>query len=242
MSEQIHWTEEADVVVVGYGGAGAVTAIAAHDAGAEVLILEKELQDTPTSTNHTPSTRMSGGGILVPEDTEKAIEYFTNLRRIANESVDEEEAAMIRTLCEQMGTNIQWLNSIGATVGGVESMSPSFAHMDMLHAHMPGTDAVGIYDSDFPELPGSEAICVFWVKANNGNRGGAALFSALTGAVEQRGIPVHWGSAAQHLIYEDGEVRGVRGVRDGKPFAAKARRGVVLTCGGFEYNERMKRN
>lgn len=242
MSEQIHWTEEADVVVVGYGGAGAVTAIAAHDAGAEVLILEKELQDTPTSTNHTPSTRMSGGGILVPEDTEKAIEYFTNLRRIANESVDEEEAAMIRTLCEQMGTNIQWLNSIGATVGGVESMSPSFAHMDMLHAHMPGTDAVGIYDSDFPELPGSEAICVFWVKANNGNRGGTALFSALTGAVEQRGIPVHWGSAAQHLIYEDGEVRGVRGVRDGKPFAAKARRGVVLTCGGFEYNERMKRN
>ena len=99
MSEQIHWTEEADVVVVGYGGAGAVTAIAAHDAGAEVLILEKELQDTPTSTNHTPSTRMSGGGILVPEDTEKAIEYFTNLRRIANESVDEEEAAMIRTSC-----------------------------------------------------------------------------------------------------------------------------------------------
>ena len=45
MSEQIHWTEEADVVVVGYGGAGAVTAIAAHDAGAEVLILEKELQE-----------------------------------------------------------------------------------------------------------------------------------------------------------------------------------------------------
>ena len=76
---------------------------------------------------HISSTRMSGGGILVPEDTEKAIEYFTNLRRIANESVDEEEAAMIRTLCEQMGTNIQWLNSIGATVGGVESMSPSFA-------------------------------------------------------------------------------------------------------------------
>ena len=107
--------------------------------------------------------------------------------------------------------------------------------MDMLHAHMPGTDAVGIYDSDFPELPGSEAICVFWVKANNGNRGGAALFSALTGAVEQRGIPVHWGSAAQHLIYEDGEVRGVRGVRDGKPFAAKARRGVVLTCGCLLY-------
>jgi len=36
------WDYEADVVVVGYGGAGAVTAIAARDAGAEVLLIEKQ--------------------------------------------------------------------------------------------------------------------------------------------------------------------------------------------------------
>src|SRR5258706_14838693 len=35
------WDDEADVVVVGYGGAGASAAIAAHDAGAKVLIVEK---------------------------------------------------------------------------------------------------------------------------------------------------------------------------------------------------------
>ena len=35
------WDAEADVVVVGYGGAGAATAITAHDAGAKVLLLEK---------------------------------------------------------------------------------------------------------------------------------------------------------------------------------------------------------
>ena len=35
------WYKEADVVVVGYGGAGVVTAITAHDAGAKVLVLEK---------------------------------------------------------------------------------------------------------------------------------------------------------------------------------------------------------
>jgi len=44
------WKEEAEVVVVGYGGAGAVTAIAAHDAGAKGLILEKQSSDTPTQT------------------------------------------------------------------------------------------------------------------------------------------------------------------------------------------------
>jgi len=36
-----NWFKEADVVVVGYGGAGVVTAITAHDAGAKVLVLEK---------------------------------------------------------------------------------------------------------------------------------------------------------------------------------------------------------
>ena len=35
------WNEEADIVVIGYGGAGAASAIAAHDAGASVIILEK---------------------------------------------------------------------------------------------------------------------------------------------------------------------------------------------------------
>ena len=44
------WTEEADVVVIGYGGAGAVTAICAHDSGVKVLILEKQPNDI--SVNH----------------------------------------------------------------------------------------------------------------------------------------------------------------------------------------------
>ena len=34
-------TMKADVVVVGFGGAGATAAIEAHDAGASVILLEK---------------------------------------------------------------------------------------------------------------------------------------------------------------------------------------------------------
>jgi choline dehydrogenase-like flavoprotein len=43
------WDEETDVVVAGFGGAGAVTAVIAKDAGAEVLILEKQ-----SPHKHTP--------------------------------------------------------------------------------------------------------------------------------------------------------------------------------------------
>ncbi|MGI6035846.1 MAG: FAD-binding protein [Limnochordia bacterium] len=35
------WDDEADVVVVGYGAAGAAAAAEAHDGGADVLLLEK---------------------------------------------------------------------------------------------------------------------------------------------------------------------------------------------------------
>ena len=35
------WDDEADVVVVGYSAAGAAAAAEAHDAGADVLLLEK---------------------------------------------------------------------------------------------------------------------------------------------------------------------------------------------------------
>ena len=65
------WDEEADVVVVGFGGAGAVAAIAARDAGAEVLVLEKQSPD-----KHTPSTMMSAAGCHVANDAREAARYF----------------------------------------------------------------------------------------------------------------------------------------------------------------------
>ena len=95
MVRQDRWDEEAEVVVVGYGGAGAVTAITAHDAGAKVLVLEKQPSDTPTRTNHTPSSRTSGGGWWCPEDKEKAITYMEGLARISNEFLDDERKKMI---------------------------------------------------------------------------------------------------------------------------------------------------
>jgi succinate dehydrogenase/fumarate reductase flavoprotein subunit len=240
MTEHINWDEEAEVVVVGYGGAGAVTSIAAADAGARVIIMEKQAADTPTCTNHTPSTRMAGGGFICPEDPEKAIEYFLGLRRIANEAADEEEIAMIRQLCYGMADNLDWLESIGAKIGGAESHSPSFAHMDLKTATVGGK--AGLHDADFPELPGSETLRVFWVEKSDEYRHGAAFFNALDKARVKRGIKVLWETPGEHLVIENGEVRGVIGTKDGKPFAVKATRGVVLTCGGFEHSEFYKKN
>ena len=51
--------ETYDVVVVGFGAAGTAAAITACDAGASVVLVEKNPEH-----RHTPSTRMSGGMVM----------------------------------------------------------------------------------------------------------------------------------------------------------------------------------
>jgi pyruvate/2-oxoglutarate dehydrogenase complex dihydrolipoamide dehydrogenase (E3) component len=52
------------VVVVGYGGAGVVAAITAHDAKAKVLVLEKtpSLASLGITNGKMPAQQISGGG------------------------------------------------------------------------------------------------------------------------------------------------------------------------------------
>jgi succinate dehydrogenase/fumarate reductase flavoprotein subunit len=98
------------------------------------------------------------------------------------------------------------------------------------------------FDCDFPDLPGSECACFSVPKKDGNYRYGAALFKKLSEAVQKRGIPVMWETPARHLLTRKGEICGVRVRRDGKECDIRASRSVVLTCGGFEYNEWMKEN
>ena len=76
------WDEEADVVVLGYGGAGAVTALGAADAGAQVIVLEKN-----TADRHFCNTNVSGGIFISPTDAEGAFEY---MKACVGDTVDDE--------------------------------------------------------------------------------------------------------------------------------------------------------
>jgi succinate dehydrogenase/fumarate reductase flavoprotein subunit len=97
------WGKEADVVVVGYGGAGVVTAITAHDAGAKVLILEK------APIEGGGCTRMAGGqaAFTEPSDVAGAAEYlFTAC--LGTTPMD-----ICRAWAEEISNNDDWLTAMG---------------------------------------------------------------------------------------------------------------------------------
>jgi len=62
----------------------------------------------------------------------------------------------------------------------------------------------------------------------------------MIGAVARTGVRVCYDTAAERLILDEaGRVVGVEARSEGKPVHIKARRGVILTTGGFIYNDEM---
>ena len=97
------WDKEADVVVVGFGGAGAAAAITAQDLGARVLMLEKAPEGEEGG-----NTRIAGQGYLQVYDVDKAITYLNALcgRYVVPQR-------MVRAWAEEVRRNNDWVASIG---------------------------------------------------------------------------------------------------------------------------------
>ncbi|MBI4332805.1 MAG: FAD-binding protein [Chloroflexi bacterium] len=207
------WDIETDVVVVGYGGAGAVAAITASDNGAAVTILEK----MPSGGGNT---RVCGGGILNPTDMQFA-GYMETICAGTTEPV------IIRTYVEKAMKNGDWIRSAGGDV------QPQMA----LQVSYPGASP----KASFPKLPNSQFMVKYNVKGPADEPNAERLWKLLSGNVARRPINIVTGAPAEELITgQNGEVIGVTARRDGQKLAFKARKGVILTCGGFEYDEATK--
>lgn len=91
-SSKIKFDKTADVVILGYGGAGACAAIEAHDAGAKVLILEKLPQGGG-------NTAVSSGGFMVPKNADEAYKYLSATFEFADSEKDDE---LVKTFCKEI--------------------------------------------------------------------------------------------------------------------------------------------
>ena len=101
------WDEEADVVVLGCGGAGAVAAITASDAGAKVIVVEKG--------EFGGNTRLATMAFLCPTNNSLAREHIKALSfgRLSDDIID--------AYVEWTSKNIEYIEQLG---GEVETCFP----------------------------------------------------------------------------------------------------------------------
>lgn len=264
------WDVEADVVVVGSGGAAFAAAILAHDKGAKVVMLER-------SDKVGGTTAISGGAIWIPmnahmkevgisDSREEALEYCKNL------SDGRAEDILVETFVDTGHKVVDYIESntpvrfspmtmpdyhpeeAGSKKGG-RSIEPQVFEMkqlgdweDKVRAH-PLYPFMGCVTSEelwhtYKVLLNAQNLPVDLVMERM-DKGlvvhGRALIAGLLKAALDRGITVLLETRGRQLIREDGRVIGLRAEKDGKDFLVKATGGVVLACGGFEWNEDLKK-
>jgi 3-oxo-5alpha-steroid 4-dehydrogenase len=110
------WDERADVVIVGFGAAGACAAIEAAEAGADVLVLERFGGGGATAVSG--GVVYAGGGTDVQraagvEDTPEAMYDY-----LSQEVGDAVSPATLRRFCTGSAEQIAWLAERGVPFEG----------------------------------------------------------------------------------------------------------------------------
>jgi succinate dehydrogenase/fumarate reductase flavoprotein subunit len=261
VTEESKWDLEADVVVLGSGGAAMTAAITAHDFGAkEVVILEKTGMVGGT-------TAMSGGMLWVPnnhhqreagfEDSDE--EVVTYLDSLAPGALDPETLwafmqngpEMLRFLADKTPVRLRAFSDFpdyqpyapGAKPDGGRSLDNEAFCFEALGKWAgrvnPSKMAYPLRGSLMEAISGTLDEATLAEREAHDYRGlGQALAGSLFKAVLDRNIPVEFEKRARKLIKDGDRVIGVIAEdANGRDFRVRARRGVVIATGGFEWNE-----
>jgi 3-oxo-5alpha-steroid 4-dehydrogenase len=225
------WDREADVVVVGFGGAGAAAALEAFDAGASVLILEKGKKPGGT-------TAIAGGVLCLGGGTplQKALgiretkeEFYRFLMMQGQGQVNEE---LQKLHVEHSFEIYNWIVSLGLEFK--KSLSP-YEEVDMNAEEKYGLAFMGC--ETYPPIAAKVKPVPH---AHIYKGGGKALFAALKREIDRRRIPYMLNTKAEELITNaERQVIGIKAKIEGKILLIKARKAVILACGGYGHNKEL---
>ncbi|MFN8628556.1 MAG: FAD-dependent oxidoreductase [Candidatus Binatia bacterium] len=228
------WDVEADVVVVGYGCAGACAAIAAREAGAQVLLIERASGGGGTSANSGGLIYMGGGTPVQQaagfDDTPE--EMFKFLMAALGPDPDE---AKIRMFCDESVAHFHWLEAHGVPFKRTFYDEPGMeAPTDDCLVYSGGEDG---HPFNRIAKPAPRAH-----KPRHPGAGGGFLMQKLVAATERSGTRFEFDARCERLVVDDRDRNRVVGVairQNGNERLIRARRGVVLAAGGFASNREM---
>lgn len=229
--EHVEISAAADVVVVGLGGAGASAAIAAAEAGADVIVIER-------TTGGGGSTALSGGFLYLGGGTPPQVangfrDTPDNMARYIKAVQPKAKHDKVDAYCANSVAHYDWLISLGVPFNQQYYAGKHF------HPHSEET-LVGT---------GSEGCWPFAEAADPVPRGhkpgggfvGFVLFDRLLKRVQELGVTIISDAAVNALVRDGDAVVGVQYRQEGRTFAVRARKGVILATGGCEWDRDLAR-
>ena len=244
-----------DVVIVGAGAAGLLAAVAARRLGHEVLLIEARA-DVGGATAETdgrlwvPGNDLMGRGGVPADSADEALAYLDTLAAPADDVVAARRSAFVRTAA----VTARWLVSSRIALEVVKGLPDCRPETE---GGKPQGRTVRARPSTVPKLDaewagrlrgaaGGENGGGFLGRLRRGfggsrqPSGGGTLVGELLHRALTSGVELWLDSPMTGLLVADGAVRGVAVEREGTPIEVKARRGVLLACGGFEANQELR--
>lgn len=267
--DEVSWDVETDMLVVGFGGAGASAAIEAHDLGLDVVIADRFAGGGATAysggIHYAGATRVQADAGVQDSVTD----MFHYLKMEIGDAVGEET---LHRFCEESATNIEWLQSLGVRFGGNPYTSKTVYPPDGHYLYYSGNEPLPAYaEKAMPAVRGHRVVGKGYT--------GHLYFATMLNAVQQRSIPVLRHMRVVKLLQDAaGRVVGVEALAlpaeeqkehlrlygkvapmpfsfrkaetaiakaralenaKGQRVRIRARTGVVLATGGFCYNTDM---
>ncbi|MER5633483.1 FAD-dependent oxidoreductase [Streptomyces nitrosporeus] len=227
-----HYDAVTDVLVVGYGCAGAAAAYEAATAGAGVLVLERAGGPGGSSAQSGGELYL-GGGTPVQHACgfeDSADEMYAYLAAALGPHADEEK---LRLYCDGSTEHFQWFVDRGLTFEPTLWDQPTWMPTTKDGLMWLGENAWPYNEIARPAPRGHRCATDAF--------GGWLVMEKLVAAAEAAGATTHADTLATALVVDDdtGRVVGVRARRHGRELTYRARRAVVLTTGGFADNEEM---
>lgn len=251
--EESAQTFEADVIIVGAGGAGLAAGVSAHQQGASVIIVER-LGYAGGSTVFSGGAFNAANPVAQAEITMTASNIASIEALLDDEPHDEFEAELQAIVREQFDAHMA-----GDYAEGLfDSME---LHMLQTHTaadRVPVPSLVRVFAEgalesiDWLSELGAEwspvigaATGSLWRRSHYGTadfpEGTHSVWPFVTYVDNNEGIEIHFNTNATELIVEDGRVVGILATtRRGTEMTYLASGGVIMATGGFGANVAMR--
>jgi 3-oxo-5alpha-steroid 4-dehydrogenase len=225
------WSDEVDVLVIGFGIAGGCAAVSAAATGARVLVLERAAAAGGT-TSMAGGHFYLGGGTAVQEATghaDSADEMYKYLVAVSREP----EHDKIRAYCDGSVEHFNWLEDLGFQFERSYYPEKAVIQPNTEGLMFTGNEKVWPFKDQAIPAPRGHKVPV------PGDTGGAGMvIDLLLKRADELGVQIRYETGATALIVDDGGVVGVTWKHFNDTGAVRAK-AVVIAAGGFVMNPEM---